>query len=69
MRGEGIGVVARQAQSRRSVADEAAHQFDYPISLMLCSSPANMTLLKAPVMLSDSSVATPSLFCHVAWIC
>jgi hypothetical protein len=31
MHGEDIGVVAWQAQSRRSVADEAAHPFDYPI--------------------------------------
>ncbi len=36
------------------------------VSLMLCSRRAGTTLLKAPVMSSDSSVATPPLFCHVA---
>jgi hypothetical protein len=37
--------------------------------LMLCSKRAGSTLSMAPVMLSDSSVATLSLLCHVAWIC
>jgi hypothetical protein len=36
------------------------------LSLIMCSSLAGTTLSKAPVMLSDSSIATLSLFCHVA---
>ncbi len=39
------------------------------LSLKLCSSHAGTTLSKAPIMLSDGSIATPSLVCHVAWIC
>ncbi len=31
MRGKGVGVVAWQAQSRGSVADETAHPLHYPI--------------------------------------
>ncbi len=31
MRGKGVSVVAWQAQSRGSVADEAAHPFHYPL--------------------------------------
>jgi hypothetical protein len=39
------------------------------LSHMLCRSLAGTTLSKVLIMSSDSSVATPSMFCHVAWIC
>jgi hypothetical protein len=38
------------------------------LSLRLCSNRAGTTLRKAPIMSSESDVATPSLFCQVAWI-
>jgi hypothetical protein len=37
--------------------------------LMLCNSPAGATWSKAPVMSSDSSVATTFLFCHNVLVC
>ncbi len=44
-------------------------RFGIFLSLIFCSSRAGTTLSKAAVMLSNSSVATPSLVCHVARIC
>ncbi len=73
MRGKGVVVVAWQAKSRGSVADETAYLLHYPLRdfppLMLCTGHAGITLSNAPAMSSDSSIATSSLFCHVAWIC
>jgi hypothetical protein len=39
------------------------------LSLLLCKSWASVTLSNAQVMSCESSVATRTLFCHVAWTC